>query len=190
MAHEDWRGVLAALARPGQSRHRHPDLRRDPSRRVPALLDRPPHDLTNDFDIWKNIVRELSEELLGTPEHDGSCSDPIDYPSWPLYRTMCRARAEGKTRVVCLGAGLDALTLAATILTVVVIDAEVFDELFGDAVHENSEGTTVFGNDGNADGIEFSESNVTRLVERQSIAAPGAACLTLSWHHRALLLER
>jgi hypothetical protein len=73
-----------------------------------------PHDLANDFDIWKNIVRELSEELLDTPEYDGTRSEPIDYDGWPLYRALCRARAEGKARAVCLGAGVDALTLAAT----------------------------------------------------------------------------
>jgi hypothetical protein len=33
-----------------------------------------------------------------------------------------------------------ALTLEATILTVLVIDAEVFDDLFGETVQENSEG--------------------------------------------------
>ncbi|MFF3669926.1 hypothetical protein [Microtetraspora malaysiensis] len=38
-----------------------------------------PWDLLNDFDLWRNIVWELSEELLGTPEHDGSRSVPIDY---------------------------------------------------------------------------------------------------------------
>jgi transcriptional regulator with XRE-family HTH domain len=37
-----------------------------------ALWDR-----RNDFDLWRNIVREYSEELLGAPEHDGSRSKPI-----------------------------------------------------------------------------------------------------------------
>jgi len=30
-----------------------------------------PPDLINDFDIWRKIVREFSEELLGAPEYDG-----------------------------------------------------------------------------------------------------------------------
>jgi len=151
-----------------------------------------PHDLANDFDIWKNIVREMSEELLGTPEHDGSRSEPIDYQGWPLYRELCRARADGRAKAVCLGAGVDALTLAATILTVVVIDAEVFDELFGDAVRVNSEGMTIFGEDGGdaGDGIEFCERNVKRLLEREPMAAPGEACLALAWRNRMALLAR
>ena len=56
-----------------------------------------PHDLANDFDIWKNIVRELSEELLGAPEHDGSRSEPIDYDGWPL-RCARPARTAGRRR--------------------------------------------------------------------------------------------
>lgn len=48
-----------------------------------ALWDR-----RNDFDLWRNIVREYSEELLGTPEHDGTRIKPIDYDTWPLYRDL------------------------------------------------------------------------------------------------------
>ncbi len=151
-----------------------------------------PHDLANDFDIWRNIVRELSEELLGTPEHDGSRSVPIDYDGWPLYRELCRARAEGKATAACLGAGVDALTLAATILTVLIIDAEVFDELFADVVQVNAEGFTLFGenSDNTGHGLEFSERNVTRLLEHEPMAAPGAVCLALAWRNRIALLAR
>jgi transcriptional regulator with XRE-family HTH domain len=151
-----------------------------------------PHDLINDFDIWRNIVREFSEELLGTPEHDGTRSAPIDYESWALYRDLSKARAEGKATAVCLGAGVDALTLAATVLTVVIIDAEVFDELFADAVRVNAEGLTLFGEDGDGagHGIEFSERNVTRLLRDEPMAAPGAACLALAWRNRIALLAR
>jgi transcriptional regulator with XRE-family HTH domain len=151
-----------------------------------------PHDLANDFDIWRNIVREYSEELLGAPESDGSRSEPIDYQRWPFYRALGQARAEGKLHAVCLGAGLDSLTLAATILTVVLIDADVFDEVFRHAVQVNAEGVTVFGEQGNrtGHGLAFTEQNVTRLLEREPMASPGAACLALAWRHRVALLAR
>jgi hypothetical protein len=151
-----------------------------------------PHDLVNDFDIWRNIVREFSEELLGEPEHDGSRSTPIDYDGWPFYRALGQARSEGKLKAACVGAGLDALTLAATILTVVIIGDDVFDEVFRDAVQVNAEGITVFdeqGHDG-GHGIAFTEQNVTRLLEREPMASPGAACLALAWRHRIALLSR
>ena len=88
---------------------------------------------------------------------------------------------------VCLGVGLDVLTLAATILTAVVIDADVFDELLHDVVQENPEGIILRGGE-HGDGIEFSEANVTRLVDHEPMAAPGAACLTLAWMHKEELL--
>jgi|SRR6266568_3518561 len=151
-----------------------------------------PHDLANDFDLWKNIVREFSEELLGTPEHDGSRSAPVDYNGWPLYRALGQARSEGKVKAVCLGAGLDALTLAATIVTVVVIDDDVFDDVFADVVHGNAEGMVIANEKDKMGGrgIEFNERNVTRLLEQEPMASPGAACLALAWRSRMALLSR
>ena len=67
----------------------------------------------------------------------------------------------GRARAVCLGVGLDALTLAATILTVSVIDADV-----------------------------FAERNATRPLRREPMASPGAACLALAWQHKIALLAR
>jgi hypothetical protein len=144
----------------------------------------------NDLDLWRNIVRELSEELLGTPEHDGSHSGPIAYEEWPLYRTLDRARCEGRLRASCLGVGFDALTLAATIPTVLVIDDDVFDEVFGEIVHTNAEGVTITALPGEtaAAGIAFSEDNVRRFLQREPLASPGAACLALAWRHRGTLL--
>ena len=151
-----------------------------------------PHDLANDFDPWRNIVREYSEELLGAPESDGSRSAPIDYAGWPFYRALEQARQERRLHAVCLGAGLDALTLAATILTVVLIDADVFDEVFRDAVQVNAEGITIFDEDGSRSGhgLAFTEKNVTRLLKHEPMASPGAACLALAWRHRIALLAR
>ncbi|GAA3872207.1 hypothetical protein GCM10022243_41820 [Saccharothrix violaceirubra] len=56
-----------------------------------ALWDR-----RNDFGLWRNIVREYPEELLGEPEHDGTRTQPIDYDNWHLYRALGEARAAGK----------------------------------------------------------------------------------------------
>jgi len=44
------------------------------------------------FDLWRNIVRELNEELLGAPEFDGSAGQPLDYDRWP-----CTARCRTPT---------------------------------------------------------------------------------------------
>ena len=52
-----------------------------------------------------------------------------------------------------LGLGLDALTLAATILTVVVIDDDAFSRIFGAVVHYNDEGEIVAGGGDAAEGV-------------------------------------
>jgi transcriptional regulator with XRE-family HTH domain len=149
-----------------------------------ALWDR-----HNDFDLWRNIVREYSEELLGTPEHDGTRSTPIDYHTWPLYRDLEDAQATGAVAPFVLGLGLDALTLAATILTVVVIDDDVFTRAFGAATRYNDEGEIIAIGDGRAtEGIPFTEESVRRMLSAEPMASPGAACLALAWRHRHRIL--
>ncbi|WP_370126483.1 helix-turn-helix domain-containing protein [Streptacidiphilus sp. EB103A] len=144
-----------------------------------------------DFDLWRNIVRELNEELLGAPEFDGSASQPIDYDRWPLYRALQRGRDNGTVRAYAFGVACDALTLAITIPSVLVVDDAVFDELFGDIAPQNAEGVTVTDLDGQlaAHGIPFIEQNITQFLRNEPMAAPGAACLALAWKHRALLLN-
>src|SRR5262249_6739870 len=149
-----------------------------------ALWDR-----RNDFDLWRNIVREYSEELLGAPEHDGTRSKPIDYASWPLYQALDDAQTAGALASFTLGLGLDALTLAATILTVVVIDDDVFGRVFGSAVRTNAEGQIVALGDGRAaEGVPFTGEAVRRLLTTEPMASPGAACLALAWRHRDRIL--
>lgn len=146
-------------------------------------------DRRNDFDLWRNIVREYSEELLGTPEHDGTRSRPIDYDGWSLYRELEDARAAGALTSSVLGVGLDALTLAATILTVVVIDHDVFMRQFGSAGRLNEEGEVV-GTGGRqpVEGLPFTGAVVDRLLSSEPMASPGAACLALAWRHRDSIL--
>lgn len=149
-----------------------------------ALWDR-----HNDFSIWRNIVREYSEELLGTPEHDGTRSQPINYPSWPLYQLLGQGLEDGSVTAHLLGIGLDALTLAATILTVVVIDDDAFGQAFGSVVRFNDEGEIIgIADDAAAEGVPFTETAVGRMLSSEPIASPGAACLALAWKNRSALL--
>jgi transcriptional regulator with XRE-family HTH domain len=149
-----------------------------------ALWDR-----RNDFDIWHNVVREYSEELLGAPEHDGTRTAPIDYENWDLYQALESAQSAGTVVPFVLGMGLDALTLAATILTVVVIDDDAFTDIFGGTVTFNDEGEIVTIGDGRpADGVPFTSSAVERMLTSEPMASPGAACLALAWKHRRTIL--
>lgn len=88
----------------------------------------------SDFSLWRTIQREFSEEFLGNPEHDGQESDPIDYAGTEPFRTMDRLRNQSRFTVHALGMALEPLTLWAEQLTVAVLDADVFDELFAEMV--------------------------------------------------------
>src|SRR5262245_8603348 len=141
-----------------------------------------------DFDLWRNLVREFSEEFLGTPEHDGSAGAQIDYDMWPLYRTLSRARDAGSLRVRCFGLGVDPLGLGIDLLTAVVIDSELFDDVFGDRVQVNAEGYVVTNGTAGTVGFPFIEESVHRFVRAEPMGPGGAACLALAWRFRESLL--
>lgn len=143
-----------------------------------------------DFDLWRNMMREYSEEFLGNLEHDGNASAPVDYETQEPFRSLDQAHREGKLRVYCLGVGLDPLTLWGEILTVAVFDDDAFDQVFRELVAANNEGTvvTVGGAGLGARGIPFTEERVDQLLDREPFAPAAAACLALAWQHRATIL--
>lgn len=135
-----------------------------------------------DFDLWRNIQRELGEELLGMPEADGH-GRPVDYASGP-FGVLDEARDAGRVRVWCLGVALDALTLVGEILTVLVVDADVFDHLAYDFVDRNDEGQVV------AERFPFTAEGVRGLLGSGRVAPAGAGCLDLAWRWRGMLLPQ
>jgi hypothetical protein len=145
--------------------------------------------LASDFDLWRNVQREYSEEFLGRLDHDGTAGTPIDYREQP-FRSMDAARRSGRVRVWCLGVGLDPLTLWGEILTVAVFDDEVFDELFSGLVVANDEGVVVtMATPGRpAHGVPFVEERVAQLLGSEPVAPAAAACLALAWRERERLL--
>ncbi len=148
-----------------------------PSSALPAAHDA-------DFDLWRGIMREFSEEFLGQTEHDGT-GQPLDYAGDEPFRTLEAARRAGAVRVHWLGFGVDALTLAGEILTVAVVDADVFDLVFGDLVSQNAEGAVVGAGSPGATGIPFTLDE----IGRRRLAPAAEACVQLSWEPRAELLR-
>ena len=147
-------------------------------------------DHENDFDVWRNIMREFGEEFLGLPEADGSSGEPIDYARTEPYRSLERARMASLLRVFCFGIVLDPLTLAAEIITAVVLDHDVFDDVFAHMVPANSEGAVITPPGAlTRTGIPFTEATLQDLRARPTLAPAAAACLHLAWLHRALLLD-
>ena len=129
-----------------------------------------------DFDLWRNVMREYSEEYLGNPEHDGD-GPPIDYANTEPFRTLDAAREAGRIRVYCLGVGVDTLNYVGDVLTVAVFDADVFDSVFGQMVAENDEG------DVDSEEFTFTAECIRRVLDEEPVAPSGAACLQLALEH-------
>ena len=158
---------------------------------MPAGMFQPVTDaaaaLRSDLSLWRCMVREFSEELLGTAEDYHTSGGVLDYEGWPFFRRLAAARAAGALGVWCVGAGVDPLTLATDILTVAVFDAGVFDSLFAGLVAGNAEGRVVV-RDGSA-AIPFTRKMVEQFSDgTEPVQAAGAALLRLAWRHRRQLL--
>jgi hypothetical protein len=146
--------------------------------------------LLNDFSLWRSMVREYAEEFLGQSEDYGAEIAAIDYDAWPFATRMKHGLDRGDIRAHVLGMGVDPLTLATDLLTVVVIDAEFYDELFAGAVAMNDEGEVVSSLDGvsTSHGVPFTRDVVNRFVRDEPMQAAGAALLWSAWKERRLLL--
>ena len=134
-----------------------------------------------DFSLWRSMIREFDEELRGRSEEYGSEARPVDYDSWPFARYMADALDRGQIRVWCLGLGADPLTYATDLLTVAVIDSDVFDELFSLSPRPNAEGSVLAAR-------EFAAHVIDRIVTSEPVQAAGAAVLQLAWRHRDTLI--
>lgn len=140
-----------------------------------------PWNEANDFSLWRGLLREYAEELLGADEDHGSERAPIDYAAWPLARAMTDGLADGRVRAWCLGLGADPLTFALDLLAVVVIDAPLYDDLFGELVDANAEGRVIKPR-------PFDEPSVTELLNSAPLQAAAAALLRLALARRDTLL--
>jgi hypothetical protein len=161
---------------------------------APVGVFQPSHDAqwnqANDFSLWRCIVRELSEELLGAGEDYRSDVAPIDYERWPLHAELAAARRAGRMRVYWVGLGVDPLTLAADLMSVAVLDADLFDATFAGLVRANDEGRIVTGDGaaGAAVGVAFKAANIDRFTSAEPMQPAGAALLRIAWQHRDTLL--
>jgi hypothetical protein len=140
-----------------------------------------PWNVANDFSLWRCIIRELAEELRGESEDYKTDRGPIDYNAWPFAEHLTRALAAGQARAHCVGIGVDPLTFATDILTVLTLDAPLYDELFGDIAASNVEGSIL-------PAMPFTAETVQRYASNEPTQAAGAGLLRLAWRHRRLLL--
>jgi hypothetical protein len=141
-----------------------------------------PWNVTHDLDLWRLLLREYAEELLGASEDYDTTEKPFNYGAWPFGRRMTAALSEGCISASVLGLGVDPLTFATDLLAVVVLDSVVYDDLFAAAVATNSEGSVL-------PAVPFTEEQVDRYAGSEPTQAAGAALLRLAWFHRESLLR-
>ncbi|WP_405055876.1 hypothetical protein OG474_24400 [Kribbella sp. NBC_01505] len=130
----------------------------------------------HDFSLWRNVVRELAEELLGESEDYGSENVPIEYDEWPFAARLSAGLDDGSVRAYCVGLGVDPLTFATDLLTVLSIDAPLFDQLFAGLVDANDEGRVLTPQ-------PFTADTINDYVHHQPMQAAGAALLHLAQTH-------
>ena len=127
----------------------------------------------NDFSLWRNTVREFAEELGGASEDHGSERAPIDYEAWDFASRLTRGLSSGSVDAYVLGLGVDPVSFATDLLTAVVIDGPLFDELFGTIASRNAEGRVL-------EWQPFTVDNVERALAAYPFQAAGAAVLRLT----------
>jgi hypothetical protein len=144
----------------------------------------------NDFDLWRSMAREYSEEYLGAPELQGATA-PIDYNNWPFYQALSEGNANGRITAHWLGLGVDPLSFVCDILVAVVIDDQWFDSVFDQIVPINAEGEVVASEPEAAGvfGVPFTEERIRRLLRESPMQPAGAALLQRAWAHRGVLLS-
>lgn len=147
--------------------------------------DRSLQALEDDFDLWRNIMREYAEEFLDVEEAYGRGGRTLDFDTEFPFRELQAARLNRQLRVYVLGIGIDPLDWKPELLTVCIFEAATFDSIFEEMVPDGKEGVILVGPQGK--GIPFTESAVRQYVEDSNMPNPGASCLKLAWCHRANL---
>ncbi|WP_433784666.1 helix-turn-helix domain-containing protein [Actinomycetospora sp. CA-101289] len=142
----------------------------------------------NDFSLWRNMQREYAEEFLGQAEHDGNSTDPIHYETDEPFASFERARLSGDFRVYVCAVVLEPLTLWVELITIAVISAPAFDELFGDMVLVNDEGAFASAEERPTSGIPFTADSMKRL-ETAQLSPIARACIYQAWSRRHELLS-
>ncbi|MFJ4782914.1 transcriptional regulator [Streptomyces sp. NPDC088794] len=160
---------------------------------IPAGMVQPaslsPLAYRQDLDLWRIVMREYNEELLGAPEAKGDLGSEVDYGR-PPYSLLNAALADGSLRVWCLGMALEPLNLAVCVLTVAVFEAATFDTVFAEAVERNEEGIVVGGprSNGTVTGLPLDDASVNDLPSDR-MSPPAAGLLQLALQHRDVLLS-
>jgi hypothetical protein len=146
-----------------------------------------PGSFGDDLSLWKCILREYAEEMLGYPVQDQHGNAP-DYDERIV--TFSNQLGEGVQPYI-LDFGLDPVTLKAGFRIVCIIDAEVFDMTFADMVERTDEGE-VLGSKRSPlgklrKGFPLTEKEVAKMLNEDGLTAAVRFLITETWRNREFL---
>lgn len=132
------------------------------------------------FNLWSNVMREYAEEFLGLEEYKGGKGFITNYRLESPFRELNEAVMAGKVAPWCLGLALNPLSWKPELLTVVVFENDIFQELFP-SIDVDDEGTKM--------GLfPFDKKNVEDFLSSPKINPIAHAALATAWEMRASLL--
>lgn len=140
---------------------------------------------SEDFDLWRNIMREYAEEFLDVEEAYGRGGRTIDYVNQSPFKELNDARRSGRLEVYVLGIGLDPLDWKPGIFTICIFESNAFDGILAKMVAQGKEGTILVGTRG--EGIPFNSESVRLYADNPNTVNAAAVCLKLAWQHRGAL---
>lgn len=132
------------------------------------------------FNLWSNVMREYAEEFLGLEEYKGGKGFITNYDLESPFRELNEAVKAGKVTPWCLGLALNPLSWKPELLTVVVFENDIFQELFP-SIGVDDEGTKM-------GRFPFDKKNVEDFLCSKKISPAGHAVLAKAWEMRASLL--
>ena len=141
---------------------------------VPSGTFQPSHEEDvhhhQDFQIYRNIMREFGEELFGKKEYGAMHGKSYDVLSETPIKQFDNMICNGEGKAYYLGIGLDCLNLKPEILTVLVFDTRKINRFMQELEFENCFEGEYFE-------VEFTKEELLRFVNEDRIQPSCAACL-------------
>ena len=124
-----------------------------------------------DFNLLRNILRELAEELLGKDELSDIIKDEKNFmEECPILEYVSLFK-DSNAKVFFLGLGLDPLTTKPEILTCIVIDGSKVGREINLNFKDNFEGEHFI--------VPFTKEGIRKYLQHENTLPAGAACLAI-----------
>ena len=148
--------------------------------------------LRSDADVWRCVMREFAEEILGRPDLNEQRGALVDYERESPFRELGLARRAGRVRPYILDIGFDPVSWKAGIRLVCVFEEDAYQEIFRGMLPGSDEGhlelsSLVRDGDEPLPGMPFDEETVRTYLKAPAITAAARLCIGLTWEHREKL---